>query len=345
MSLALPFNLWPEADRRMWSALFADGGPLDDLGPFGHLRATTQRMMSGHYGRWLGWVATATDCLNFDPAERATLSALHAWVEDLSNVGTVSRHIFVSNLVRVLGGAFPDHDWSEHDRLVVRLQRLAGRGDQRRKSGRVLSSAVLFDAGMKYASTSAQLAKTELAVMKRRRSGTMVAMLTLLPMRRRAFAELRLGSSILIDANRLTVLLSPEMTKTGSSWEAEVPLQVADLLWDYIRVVRPWFLLRHGTSHDFLWVNDHGRPFQATHMSDKIGKTTKLLTGQTIRTHLFRDAAATTLSVESPSSAKLIAPLLGHLHSGTAERHYIRADSINAGRHLATALNRRRNEE
>jgi integrase len=48
--------------------------------------------------------------------------------------------------------------------------------------------------------------------------------------------------------------------------------------------------------------------------------------------HLFRDAAATSLARLSPQDAKLIRALLGHQSFGVAERHYIQANMIDAGR-------------
>jgi integrase len=56
--------------------------------------------------------------------------------------------------------------------------------------------------------------------------------------------------------------------------------------------------------------------------------------------HLFRDAAATTLSRISPESARLIGPILAHSGSRTAERHYIHAQTIEAGRDYAVLVQR-----
>ena len=56
--------------------------------------------------------------------------------------------------------------------------------------------------------------------------------------------------------------------------------------------------------------------------------------------HFFRDAAATTLAQISPESARLIRPILAHSGFGTAERHYIHAGSIEAGRDYAAVIRR-----
>ncbi|MDG1128829.1 MAG: hypothetical protein P8N68_06980, partial [Paracoccaceae bacterium] len=56
--------------------------------------------------------------------------------------------------------------------------------------------------------------------------------------------------------------------------------------------------------------------------------------------HLFRDAAATTLARISPESARLIRPVLAHSGSRTAERHYIHAQTIEAGRDYVAVVQR-----
>ena len=56
--------------------------------------------------------------------------------------------------------------------------------------------------------------------------------------------------------------------------------------------------------------------------------------------HHAQDAAATTLSWISPESARLIGPVLAHSGSRTAERHYIHAQTIDAGRDYASLITR-----
>lgn len=64
------------------------------------------------------------------------------------------------------------------------------------------------------------------------------------------------------------------------------------------------------------------------------------LTGKRVSPHLFRDCAATTLARLSPESARLIRPVLAHSGFRTAERHYIHAQTIDAGRDYAAVVQR-----
>lgn len=62
--------------------------------------------------------------------------------------------------------------------------------------------------------------------------------------------------------------------------------------------------------------------------------------GQYSSVHYVKDAAATMLSRLSSESARLIRPVLAHSGSRTAERHYIHAQTIDAGRDYASLITR-----
>jgi hypothetical protein len=56
MNLVLPFEQRPSADHAQWDALFQQGGPLDDRGPFAHYRGTSRHTLVVRYGRWIKWL-------------------------------------------------------------------------------------------------------------------------------------------------------------------------------------------------------------------------------------------------------------------------------------------------
>ncbi|MGY6411307.1 MAG: hypothetical protein ACXIUV_09825 [Alkalilacustris sp.] len=62
------------------------------------------------------------------------------------------------------------------------------------------------------------------------------------------------------------------------------------------------------------------------------------MTGLRIPPHFFRDSAATTLARESQLAAGMIGPVLGHTNHRTAEKHYIQAGSVEAGRDYDAVL-------
>ncbi|QPZ89694.1 tyrosine-type recombinase/integrase [Thioclava electrotropha] len=339
MSLILPIEDWPEADRVMWATLRAQGGPLDDHGALAHLRASSLETLGIRYGRWLGWLSrTERDALRLPPAERASLPRLQAWLADLAHTAPMTRLMFVDGVIRVLSAAAPDADWVMHRRLRGALKLEAGRGEPTRKRGRIVSTRVLLEAGLHHAGPLADAAETPLEAMKRRRDGTMIALLALMPMRRRSFCELTLGQSVLVMNDEITISLSEEMTKTGVAWEASVPWQVEPVLRRYIEDVRPYLMARGNQDHARLWVGKKGEIPEENYLGSRIGDLTLQLTGKRIPPHFFRDAAATTLARLSPDAARLIRPVLAHSGFKTAERHYIHAQTIEAGRDYAALV-------
>ena len=341
MSLVLPRSAWPDADRVMWEALHKEAGPLDDCGALAHLRQTSAATLEKCYARWLKWLAISdSDALALPPATRATLPRLQSWLEDLAHTASMTRLMFINGVLRVLRAVDPDGDWTMQLRLLKGLKRAAGRGDPARKQGRVLSSAVLLKVGLAHACGHPVTVPTALKRMIRQRDGVMIALLALLPTRRRAFCELALGESVHVTEDEIIISLSEDMTKTGVAWEAAVPDQVAPALRRYITDVRPALLARGGARHDILWVGKRGEIMGQDYIGSRIGDVTLKLTGKRIPPHLFRDAAATTLSRISPESARLIAPVLAHSGSRTAARHYIHARTIEAGRDYASLIKR-----
>lgn len=336
---------WPVSDKVMWDGLTLSGNPLDEEGRFAHLRQTSRTTLCRHYGRWLAWLMDADpDAFVLEPAARFTMKQLLQWHETMSEMRPMSRLSLIGDTVRMLTAADPTADWTQHLQFKKYLKRAAGRGDQTRKSGRILSSVVLFEAGRKHATMDVETATTSLEAMKRQRNGTMVAMLALMPMRRRSYANLEIGSSLIVAENRIIVALPGSLTKDGLPWEADVPAAVEPLLRRYLEEVRPWFMARGNEHHELLWVKLRGTRFDLNDFGNQIAAATKRLTEVRVPPHFFRDAATTTLSRLSPEAAKLIRPVLAHTSAGTAERHYIHAQTIDAGCAYAQLINKMRSK-
>lgn len=341
MSLVLPRTAWPVADKMMWDALQTKAGPFDNLGALAHLRQTSSNTLEVRYGRWMKWLETTDpDALSLPPAERASLTRLQHWLDALANTKPMSRLMFVDGVLRVLRAADPDMDWTMPLRLLAGLKRAAGRGDPTRKQGRILSSKVLLKAGLAYTNTDAKAVPNTLKRMICHRDGMMIALLALLPIRRRSFCELELNKSVHLTEDEIMVSLSEDMTKTGVPWEAAVPPQIDLLLRHYIADVRPALLARGCQAHNVLWVGKRGEIMNQDYIGSRIGDVTLRLTGKRVSPHLFRDCAATTLARLSPESARLIRPVLAHSGFRTAERHYIHAQTIDAGRDYAAIVQR-----
>lgn len=342
---SMPIVLWPEQDRSMLQMLCQKSGPFDDTGPWANLRAPSIKLYTNGYGRWLQWLSENEVYMLQQPAAtRATMPRMRSWITSLSTVSPTSRHMFFNGALQFLRAIAPDADWSELFKAKRRLERAAGKGDPARKHGRVLSSQVLLKAALQLAGPISDAAPTPLARAKHQRDGTMMALLTAMPMRHCALAELEIGQSVLVEERAITVSLSGDLTKNRHPWEGDIPEPVSSLVRRYLGDARPFLLSRSDKDHNMLWVCNNGDPMSYSYVGRKIPAITAALTGVRIPPHFFRDAAATTLARISPREAKLIRPVLGHASSRTAERHYIQAGTIEAARdyHMLVSKMRRR---
>ena len=338
-TVSLPLEDWPDADRAMWVCLTKVADPFDDDGALSHLRATSQQALVKHYGRWLEWLfRSEPGALEEPPERRATSERLASWIASLDHVAPPTLHTIVFGALRVLKAAAPRQDWTAQDRAANRLNRLARRSLSNRKAGRVLSSAVLFDAALELVGPKAARANTPLNAALMRRDGTMMAFFALMPLRLRSMSELTLGVSVELAPSRIMIRLSRDMTKNGQEWEAPVPDLLEPTLRAYLEAVRPWLMRRSVGQHQALWVGRMGSPLGSVGIAQAISKATREQIGVAISPHLFRDMAATTLVRSSPTETRAVRALLGHKSYATTERHYVHAEGIEAGRDHARLL-------
>lgn len=332
-------SAWPVKDQAMWHSLFVAGSPLDDQGALSHLRPTAAKVLNQAYRQWMHWLQSFDPAaLEHEPKERATVTRLRQWCEAKGDLRPMTRRFYVEGVLKVLCAFAPDADWSAQKRLVKQLKRLAGHGDNSRKAGRVLSSGVLLQAGIRHASAHTKAKPSPLETAMQFQMGTIVAMLALMPLRCFTFRSLELGTSVHVVGDNVEITVPGQMMKTGHPWDAKVPDAVLPLLLRYLQEYRPWLLQRHGKRHNFLWVTNKGDPFKTGYFGVRVALATTEATGVRVSPHLFRDAAATSLARMSPQSARLIKPVLAHSCTETAEDHYIHAGSIEAGRNHATLI-------
>lgn len=336
---SMPLADWPKADRRMWEALAAGDDPLGEPGALAHLRETSRQGLIRWYGRWLEWVyRREPGILALPPMARLTVERLQAWIANLAQLAPPTRLTLVNGALQVLREAYPRHDWSTPLRLLQHLRIEAQGYQSSRKQGRVISGTVVLEAAMDLCDQKAEVASTPLKAAMMRRDGTMIAFLTMLPIRLRALSELMIGQSVLVSPTQIRISLSEDMTKNGLPWETLVPRPLDGILRSYVRDTRPWLLKQTASQHDALWVTRAGSPMAYKGLQKRIRVITKRELGIELSAHLFRDIAVTTLVRESPEHARLTRPLLAHSSYGIVERHYNQAKAIEAGRDYASVI-------
>jgi integrase/recombinase XerD len=168
------------------------------------------------------------------------------------------------------------------------------------------------------------------------RDGLMIALLALVPLRRRNMAGLRLHKNLIEVDGRWIISFDAYETKTHAVFELGWPDELHASLKNYLDVHRPFLASLPGRwskpVNDFLWVSSDGSPMTQMAIYDRFRQHTAEAFGVAINPHLFRDAAATTPAMVDPEHVRVAAPLLGHRTFTTTERHYQQARTLEAHR-------------
>lgn len=334
---------WPQPDQILWSGLFRKGHPLDEAGPLSHLSPVSIIGMEVSWGHWLGWVTRERpDLLDLDPVTRAAPEVLQAWLASMAHLVPATASFRINAVLRVLKTLAPALSLETHRKLARHYQRVTDRTPSRRKQGRIVSSGVLVDAGVKHYQKHQEAAARSVESARACRDAMMVTLLALMPMRRRPFTTLELGRSLQRTQTGWRVVLDGSDLKSEQYWEANVPEPAASLLTHYVDVVRPLLTVPGVADGGHLWLTKYGKLFFAGSLGVGIKQLTLQLLGVAIPPHFFRDCAATTMALSSAQDARGIRALLGHASDRTSELHYNQAGAIEAGRELQNIVLKRR---
>jgi integrase/recombinase XerD len=338
----LKVQAWPEDDRRLWEAACR---PSDVLDPEpGGLRANhaimSNRKAEKGYGRWLTFLQIAEpETLAEPPAARITQERVRRYVDGLLGLGNntatvIARLRELGEVARVIG---PDKSW----RFINVLEgRIRARHRPARDKSNLRLSDELLSLGHTLIEKAAACEGRKAALLHR--DGLMIALLALVPLRRRNFASLRLGRSVIAINDVWLITLDESETKTRAPLEILWPDELIAALRTYLGVHRPLLsaIVRRGVkpAADVLWVSSRGSPLTEMTIYNTICMHTENAFGRAVNPHLFRDAAATTLAIVDPAHVRVAAPLLGHRTFTTTERHYQQAKAFDAHRTYIDAL-------
>jgi integrase len=220
----------------------------------------------------------------------------------------------------------PERDWSFINRLASRIR---ARHKPAREKSRILMTDELAQLG--YDLMHAAQGNDSISDAVQYRDGLMIALLAYVPIRRKNFTALEIGSSVVRRQGQWFIQLTPEQTKTHAWFETILPPVLEPYLQRYIDFYRPMLVACTGRwqrpTGDFLWISSHGSPMTQDGLYSRICRHTGERFGEHCSPHMFRDAAASTLATEAPEYVRLAAPLLGHRSFQTTERYYRQAKS------------------
>jgi len=296
------------------------------------------------YGRWLRWLTLHhPEQLALPPADRLTEAHLRGWNSTLAaTLAPMSQLSLVEDVTRAMSILAPKlKPSSPLTRLHANLRSSAT--PSRNKRERLVMADVLRDLGRDMMTQA--LSKNSWSDRRRAvafRDGLAISLLVYRPFRLKNFANLRLGHELVQSAGKWHLVLPREDTKNNRPHEARFPKALLGDLATYLERFRPILLAGEAgctpSSTDALWVSETGTAWESGALSRRIADLTEARLNRRIPPHWFRDVAATTIAIEAPRNIADAHLLLGHATPQTTQKHYIQAQSLQAGAKFQAAM-------
>ena len=340
----LPVAQWPDVDRTAWLKAKTPADIFDNPHRGSTWAPSSWRKAEVGYGRWLRWLTLHhPDQLALPPADRLTEGLLRGWHATLAaTLAPMSQLSLVEDVTRAMSILNPKlKPSSPLTRLHANLR--ASATHSRNKRERLVMADVLRDLGrdmMTEALTSNSWSDRRRAVAFR--DGLAISLLVYRPFRLKNFASLRIGHELVQSAGKWHLILPREDTKNNRPHEARFPKALLGDLGTYLERFRPILLAGEAgctpSSTDALWVSETGTAWESGAHSRRIADLTEARLNRRIPPHWFRDVAATTIAIEAPRNIADAHLLLGHASHLTTQKHYIQAQSLQAGAKFQAAM-------
>ena len=328
--LSLPFELWPEADRKAWAAACQPSARLWRGGAAGHLKAVTRQTHSDSYAYFLGFLERRGLLRRDGPAAaNVTTSNVEAYLAELkSRMSSTTILASMWRLRRIARYMVPSRDLNWLAEIAKDLAMVA---HPHSKSDRWVLPERLIEAGLTlFQEAEISQTVTKLAQATQVRDGLMLAILGFHPIRRKNFAALDLDRSFVNIRGRWWIILSAAETKENRADERRVNKMLLPFVDRYLDLYRP-VLVRPGSPPSALWLSSrHGTRLTEKYIARLIGATTLSTVGVKVTPHLFRTSAASAAAVYGGDNPHLGSALLHHTDPRVNLEHYNRATSLSA---------------
>lgn len=327
---SLPFEAWPEADRNAWVAACQPAARLKRGGAAGHLKPVTREIHEGHYGNFLGCL-DRNGLLRREAPAAANVTPENVDVylaEAKARRSFTTVHLSICCLRRMARYMVPglELDW-----LTELAKDLALVAQARSKFDRLVLPERLIEAGLtliQEAERSKTMTKLDQA--RQVRNGLMVAMLGFHPIRRKNFAALAIGRSLVRIRGRWWIVLSASETKEKRADERPVNELLTPIIDRYLDQYRP-VLARTDYPPSALWLSaNDGKPISDKQVAVVIRASTFSTVGIAVSPHLFRTSAASAAAVYGGDNPYLGSAVLHNADPRVTLEHYNRATSLTA---------------
>jgi integrase/recombinase XerD len=332
----LRYDDWPIEDRRCWEAAFKCGEFLDEAGAGAHLAEATHAALKTTYSRFLGFLVTQFSGLLDKPAAaRVDRDIIAKYVEHLrQSRADTSIAIELHHLRLALRLICQTAEW---EWLLTITKRIAARAKRKPQKHHLVTSERLSALGIELMDGAVAVAKLVGSISKSSafayRDGLIIALLAVIPFRRRTLAALRIGKQLVKSGHLWALDIGTEDTKKRRALDFPISVALSARVDIYLSEFRK--RIPGASTHNGLWVSNKGRAMDAGTIYDMVRRRTREAFGFPVNLHRFRHAAMTFWSIQDPKNVRGAKDLLGHASFATAEKHYIMSQSRVAGRVLA----------
>jgi integrase len=343
-NMQLRYADWPAEDRTRWTAANRPGAdPFDDCGPAAHLAEPSRRNLQGSYGRFLGFIATKHPRRLKRSAEarldRKIIADYVAFRRQTCSESGIA--IDLHHLRLALRFICPDVDWSW---LLTITKRIGATAKRKRSKHHLVTSERLYALGIELmdravaeAAESGEISKTDAFGY---RDGLLIALLALIPLRRRTVAALRTGQQLMKSGRLWELEIPAEDMKARRAADYPISSELSRRIDQYLGQFRR--RIPGAAEHDGLWPSNKGAPMDDGTIYDTVRRRTAAAFGFPVNLHRFRSAAGTLWSIHDPVNVRGVKDLLDHASFDPTEKYYIMSRSRIAGHALRQAVDRMR---
>lgn len=334
--VCLPFETWPEADRRAWKEAVQEPDPFGPASVASRWSERSRIKTGKGYSRWLGWCSERGLDLQQSPADRVTRDTVRAYIDDLrlrnADLTVLCR---VQELHDALRALAPRDDWSWLRQVQNHLRARARPARDKRASLQPAGELVQLGAALMRTAEMA-IDKPLLGRAVLYRDGLIIMFLAYRPLRLSNVGMMRHGHHLFRHSRGYRLSFAAGETKARLPFDAAVPDHLTAAFDRYFQHYRPILLTcgdrRTAAPTDAVWIAETGTAMNPLSIPNRIKKHTRAAFGRHLWTHLFRDCAGTTIAIEDPKHARIISAVLGHNSITTSEKHYNQATSLDASR-------------
>ena len=299
----------------------------------------TRETLLDAYARFLAFLSSHDASLLARPPaariDRNIIESYVGWQPRSCGKATIVANLF--SLRSVLRHIAPEHDWAWISTIAKRIDAQA---KLRPAKNHLVMSETLYQLGielMNRAITNANaVEKISIKTALDYRDGLMIALLALIPLRRRSLAALRIGKQLVRSGNLWELDIPAEDIKTKRPLAYPISAELSGRIDLYLNQFR--CRMSGAAGHDYLWASREGHRMRDKTIGRTIRQRTRKALGFPVSPHRFRLAAATLWSTRDPVNVRGAKDLLGHATFATTEKHYIMAQSRVAGHALARAI-------